>query len=222
MGLDQYLNRAPRYKDLTIDDINKIDAYLNWKNDENVCNKYTVEQWCGISKNKMPSKEAVKYFEQFYTIKYYHWDNKHEYGRGGIIDHVGYWRKANQIHAWFVENVQDGEDDCGCYEVEKWQLEELLDICKLIKDKCKLVDGTIKTGEHLKNGNWVPDYEDGKVIDNPDIAEQYLPTKGGFFFGSTDYDEWYMQDIDDTIMIIENVLKETDFDTQIVYYSSSW
>ena len=32
MGLDMYLNRAPRYKDLTIDDINKIDAYLNWKN----------------------------------------------------------------------------------------------------------------------------------------------------------------------------------------------
>ena len=29
-------------------------------------------------------------------------------------------------------------------------------------------------------------------------------------------------DIDDTITIIENVLKETDFDTQIVYYRSSW
>ena len=25
---------------------------------------------------------------------------------------VGYWRKANHIHRWFVENVQGGEDEC--------------------------------------------------------------------------------------------------------------
>ena len=23
------------------------------------------------------------------------------------------WRKANHIHQWFVQNVQDGNDDCG-------------------------------------------------------------------------------------------------------------
>ena len=27
------------------------------------------------------------------------------------------WRKANQIHSWFVENVQSGKDDCGMYYV---------------------------------------------------------------------------------------------------------
>jgi len=26
-----------------------------------------------------------------------------------------YWRKANQIHNWFVENVKDGVDNCGNY-----------------------------------------------------------------------------------------------------------
>ena len=25
---------------------------------------------------------------------------------------AAYWRKANQIHGWFVKNVQDDEDDC--------------------------------------------------------------------------------------------------------------
>jgi len=29
-----------------------------------------------------------------------------------IEENVGYWRKANHIHAWFVENVQNGVDDC--------------------------------------------------------------------------------------------------------------
>ena len=25
---------------------------------------------------------------------------------------AGYWRKANQIHRWFVQNVQGDEDTC--------------------------------------------------------------------------------------------------------------
>ena len=31
----------------------------------------------------------------------------------GIEFNVGYWRKANAIHNWFVENVQKYDDDCG-------------------------------------------------------------------------------------------------------------
>jgi hypothetical protein len=37
----------------------------------------------------------------------------------------GYWRKVNQIHQWFVERVQDGEDNCEEYEVSRELLEEL-------------------------------------------------------------------------------------------------
>ncbi len=43
---------------------------------------------------------------------------------------VGYWRKANQIHGWFVDNVQEGRDDCNEYPVERRQLEELRTLCK--------------------------------------------------------------------------------------------
>ena len=31
-----------------------------------------------------------------------------------LLTEAAYWRKANQIHNWFVENIQDGEDDCSC------------------------------------------------------------------------------------------------------------
>ena len=31
----------------------------------------------------------------------------------------GYWRKANQIHKWFVDNVQGGIDDCRPYPVSQ-------------------------------------------------------------------------------------------------------
>lgn len=49
-----------------------------------------------------------------------------------IEEEVGYWRKANAIHKWFVENVQDGEDDCKEYYVGIDKLKELLEICKKI------------------------------------------------------------------------------------------
>ena len=41
-----------------------------------------------------------------------------------------YWRKANQIHNWFVTNVQGGEDDCGNYFVLQEKLTELMVICE--------------------------------------------------------------------------------------------
>lgn len=40
-----------------------------------------------------------------------------------------YWRKANAIHAWFVENVQDGEDNCQEYYVSRENLEALMELC---------------------------------------------------------------------------------------------
>lgn len=38
------------------------------------------------------------------------------------------WRKANSIHNWMVENVQNSTDDCGVYEVTLSQVHELRNI----------------------------------------------------------------------------------------------
>jgi hypothetical protein len=47
---------------------------------------------------------------------------------------VIYWRKANAIHKWFVDNVQDGADDCRQYNVTRGQLQELLDLITQVID----------------------------------------------------------------------------------------
>ena len=47
-----------------------------------------------------------------------------------VVVDVLYWRKANAIHQWFVENVQDGEDECKRYYVSKENLGELLCVVK--------------------------------------------------------------------------------------------
>ena len=60
------------------------------------------------------------------------------------------------------------------------------------------------------------------MIENADIPKKLLPTCEGFFFGSYGYDKNYLLDIEDTISIVSNVLKEVDFDEEVVEYTSWW
>ena len=113
-----------------------------------------------------------------------------------VTEQVGYWRKANAIHGWFVKNVQGGSDDCEEYPVSREQLEELLDLCKRIRGDKK------------------------KPKLNVEIAKKELPTVEGFFFGSTDYNEDYLADIEETIAILTAVLEDEDWEE--LYYQSSW
>lgn len=47
-----------------------------------------------------------------------------------VITNVGYWRKANAVHQWFVINVQGGEDNCRDAYVTEEDLQDLLQVCE--------------------------------------------------------------------------------------------
>ena len=49
-----------------------------------------------------------------------------------VMVSVGYWRKANAIHNWFVEKVQGGVDECQVARVHREQLQELKDTCDAV------------------------------------------------------------------------------------------
>ena len=138
------------------------------------------------------------------------------------FNEVAYWRKANQIHNWFVENVQNGIDDCGYYEVSRQELQELLGDCRdvLKYAECELqeMDG----GLERIDGEWKQTKIMGRKIINKDIVSDILPTSSGFFFGSTEYDEWYLRDIENTIEQLNEVLNDTDFEKDAIFYTSSW
>lgn len=218
MGLDMMLCRMPRYKNTTAREVSAIENYLDWLKAKKEGSEYancTLKEWCGVDESKLPSKDVIEFYKSFnYADKY---------GYERIMEEVGYWRKANQIHNFFVENVQDGEDDCSYHnECTKEILEDLLDRCYKVLTGSIMMLGQVKNGHQYVDGKWVDCMEPGKVIINPEVAEELLPSCGGFFFGSTEYDEWYMQDIENTIKIIKNVLATTDFETQAIYYVSSW
>lgn len=132
----------------------------------------------------------------------------------------GKWRKSNQIHNWFVANVQDGTDDCDEYWVSEKQLIELKEVCKTVLDHSVLIDGQIVNGSRMTERGWEDILEEGKVIMNPEAAATHLPSASGFFFGSTDYDEYYLRDVKytyDALNKINFLIPEYSF-----YYRSSW
>jgi hypothetical protein len=102
--------------------------------------------------------------------------------------------------------VQSGEDDCGEYAVSLEQLKELRDLCEKVLKTAKLKDDTINNGWTYQGGQKVAITEPGKVITNPEAIEALLPTQAGFFFGGTDYDEWYLNDVKETVDQIERIL----------------
>jgi len=148
-----------------------------------------------------------------------------------IQEDVGSWRKANHIHAWFVDNCQKGVDECQESYVDLEKIKELLGICIEIRNNCPLVKGKVENGYSFgKDGEKIFNYVDGELMTNPEFAEDRLPTQSGFFFGGTGYDQWYMQDILDTIKMFEAELKKYEELEKLgltlglpeYYYRSSW
>ena len=137
-----------------------------------------------------------------------------------VTEEIGYWRKANQIHKWFIENCAGGEDDCRPVRVSRRQLEELLQTVNQVLASSKLVKGKIENGQRATSIGWEPIMEDGEYIKDPTVAKALLPTESGFFFGSQGYDQYYHRDLVHTKAILEEALgsdSEVDFE-----YQASW
>lgn len=126
-----------------------------------------------------------------------------------VIKHEAcYWRKFNALHKYFYDHFgNEGEDNCVNMHMDISDIKELLSLITKIKSNIKV--------------------KDGKII-NPEVCEE-LPTEDGFLFGSTEYDEWYVSDLDLTIEQLTKVINDheklvelgvPEFD--IDYYYWAW
>lgn len=59
-----------------------------------------------------------------------------------------------------------------------------------------------------------------EVLNNHDLAAEKLPTKEGFFFGSTEYDDYYFEQLERTIELIDDIDELSDYDA--IVYTPSW
>lgn len=142
-----------------------------------------------------------------------------------VEEEVMYWRKANHIHAWFVDNVQDGQDDCEAYCVEWDELGRLLEVCEEVISSSRLVRGSIlarKVWNSIRQ-TWDEQREPGRVIENPTVAKELLPVRQGCFFGNYEYDEFYLKNVVETRDWAKRML--ADIQSGVpgdIYYQSSW
>jgi hypothetical protein len=142
-----------------------LDMYLFAKN---YLSKFDREESEILSKvlGVFPELEGYRGGEKYSTV-----------GTVSLEITVGYWRKANHIHRWFLNNCAEGEEDnCQRIYVSREKLEELRDTCR-------------------------------RVLEFRHLAENQLPTQEGFFFGGTAYDEYYYSENERTIALIEEALK---------------
>lgn len=61
-----------------------------------------------------------------------------------------------------------------------------------------------------------------EILADKSKAPKLLPTTDGFFFGSTDYDEYYMSDVKDAFELFSLILDTVDFNTYDIIYQASW
>ena len=105
---------------------------------------------------------------------------------------IGYWRKANAIHKWFVDICAQGEDNCLPIYVSKAELKALRELVE-------------------------------EVLTHKDKANSLLPTEEGFFFGTTEYDNWYFQDLEYTKQLLDKVIPFLEEHQEYeVIYQASW
>ncbi len=140
-----------------------------------------------------------------------------------VSANVGYWRKANAVHAWFVKNIQDGVDECQKSHVNRDQLTALRDACNQVLNSVETVSGSVSEGKtYYPNGRIECHSRQGEVVAQAGLAEKMMPTQSGFFFGKTEYDEDYLNDLRDTVEIVDRVLSDPALEHYSFYYQASW
>ena len=141
-----------------------------------------------------------------------------------IFDEVGYWQKANHVHAWFVDKAQGGNDDCSYYFVSKEQFLEPKETCEKV---LALNPFSIDENSDLFYTSASTLIDNG-VITKADYEEleakleEIMPTQAGFFLGGTDYSPYYFQTVEETLEIVDKILENGDFDKEVYLYHSSW
>ena len=156
---------------------------------------------------------------------YFEKTNKHEWNTSKNkndleFTKVGYFRKVNCLLPFFGY-----EDNCSYHPLEKCQIEDLVDTAK----ELLIIYGTFRA--QLQSCKVDLEKSDEKEIeliqekiDNlwkpfETAAQEKLPTTTGFFFGSQEYRDYYVEDLMDIVETFTKVLNETDFDNdQILMY----
>lgn len=172
--------------------------------------KTYVKQWSHNTPEEQFNVDVKKGGEPFNKIK----PERVSY----VVEEVSYWRKFNALHNWFVNECADGEDNCQEIYIGE-RLPQLLETLQKVKE---VYENSPKKVVSVKSGfsNGKETFYEVEVPEDTDTLDELFPTSSGFFFGGTEYDEYYIQEVNETIELIEGLLKEDE--NGDYYYQASW
>lgn len=139
---------------------------------------------------------------------------------------LSYFRKVNFLVKFFNDKIVEycegtilnGLD----VPIDKEWCEELLEKCNKVVDKYNELKASY-TPDTNDNTNLFESQEANDLFAK--FASETLPTMAGFFYGSTDYDEWYLNDVKDVIENLKNdIIPEFDdlFDNEYIVFNADW
>ena len=211
MGLDIYFHRVKRQFEGDPTDNKQFNAFT-----DQVDKDAQVELRKQFNKLLEPLREAWEnaktndYWKAIYAERYFHFVEQirpliaknydwkiQPYCVDGVIDlpeleeqlkqeaeghyeqYNAYFRKVNFLFAYF-QNKGKMVDEYYAF-VDKEDVDDIISKCEQIL--------AAKKGEGL--------LDEGETVE--EFAASLLPTQSGFFFGATDYDEYYFYDVEDCL-----------------------
>ena len=134
-----------------------------------------------------------------------------------VTEQIMYWRKANQIHGWFCQNGDEITPEVS-YRVSKTDLEVLMETCKTVLEVLnKAPKKTVQVVGGWKDGEqYMVDVE----VYDEDVIKDILPPTEGFFYGTYEIDEWYKENIEETLKFLQEELPNCEDDDEFEYYGS--
>lgn len=157
------------------------------------------------------------YLQRRKDVEQQAFSDAHDDKLSGVI----YWRKANAIHQYFVtygKLAHDGAQDVGYYYIDKQDLIHLIERITSVLNGPEISE-TITYHKIADDMNEV--HEDVKYNLDIELAKEILPTTSGFFFGSTEYNHWYHEDLVRTLDLIKGEIAAVPHN-ETWYYYASW
>lgn len=194
-----------------------LDSYIfSIEKDGNALSKYIeMENYFRFYKEKKLSPPVIT-TEKFNEL------HKRFNEEGSIFSEEMYWRKARDIHKWFVENIQDGKDDCEYHR--SITREDVVKFRRFVKEKCKKTDEEcyiVEAYRHNEDGTTTLIPCDGVEVEYEDGKKKRISNEIPIIFNEN-YDDWDMMHYESALEWCNETLAEFDFDKKYLVYLGSW
>ena len=137
--------------------------------------------------------DETNYPEDLKTFSDYIYDRNFKSVQTETRYQIGYFRKFNALHSYIVTTFANGIDNCQDIILYKKDVEQIK----------KVLDDVLNAHQQVEK------------------AKELLPTQSGFFFGGTDYDEYYFSEAQVAADLMQSFLDNFDFENYQLIYEAS-